>query len=230
MLVSHKHKFIFIHVPTTGGSSIRKALSSFRDEERRMHKHYPLDENIKLYSDIAWQGDLNDYYKFTIVRNPWHRLLSIWRYSTKGVAWKGWPNHSSATPPSFKDFVYYAIQRSKMIKEHDLERPQPSRAIDQRFFLGNTKFNFIGRTESLAEDFKKICEEIGLTEIELPHMNRSTRAGKNKDCGLEMYDEEIVKALLGCEIFRKQLNYFGYSRLPEHPDKRPWFNRNSLTG
>ena len=90
MIVSHKHKFIFIATPKTGTTSIESKLESF-------------NEKIKLSSDASERGnpifkhmrkedlekycsnDLSDYFTFSFSRNPWDRHLSIFKYYKKMI-------------------------------------------------------------------------------------------------------------------------------------------------
>ena len=56
-----EHKIIFIHIPKTAGVSIIKSL--FNDKVKTGgHRNY-------IYLSKLFQ-DFNDYFKFTIVRNP----------------------------------------------------------------------------------------------------------------------------------------------------------------
>jgi hypothetical protein len=80
MVLCHEKKCIFIHIPKTAGTSIEQFISEkgelklfyrgVSDENHSMH-HYTamyLQEKIPNY--------FNNYYKFSIIRNPYDRLLS----------------------------------------------------------------------------------------------------------------------------------------------------------
>jgi len=105
-MISHKHKCIFIHIPKNAGSSVEKAFG-FSDvyhqgtsrhspvwqllgfwSERVNRKEYPLDKNSlwednKDYHNQAYATHFDEYHKFAIVRNPWDRLVSTWKYDKK---------------------------------------------------------------------------------------------------------------------------------------------------
>jgi hypothetical protein len=71
-------KIIFIHIPRTGGSSVEKYFN-FKfssDWKPKTAQHLTLEEYSNHY-------DLDKYFKFTIVRNPWDRLISwyLWSYA-----------------------------------------------------------------------------------------------------------------------------------------------------
>lgn len=76
MIISDKHKFIFIHVYRTGGSSVDQA---FGGNMKGMNTH------TKLETIPNWQ----DYFSFGFVRNPWDRTLSSYHYQTTKGQYKG---------------------------------------------------------------------------------------------------------------------------------------------
>ncbi len=71
-MINHKHKFIFLHTPKTGGLSIGRAINKalgIQDPYESFYIHYDdLNEQI-----------LKDYFVFTFVRNPWDRITSDYR-------------------------------------------------------------------------------------------------------------------------------------------------------
>ena len=96
-MISHKLKFIFIHIPKTSGNSLSLFLKDFIDNDvilraslmgenqgisiicektKKSIKH----ESIKYYENIYGQK-INNYFKFTIVRNPYDRILSFYFWS-----------------------------------------------------------------------------------------------------------------------------------------------------
>jgi hypothetical protein len=71
-------KIIFIHIPRTGGTSVEKYFN-FKYEagwKPKTAQHLTLQEYSEHY-------DTDNYFKFTIVRNPWDRLMSwyLWSYA-----------------------------------------------------------------------------------------------------------------------------------------------------
>jgi len=78
MLVSHKHKIVFVHVPKAGGSAIRQMMWSV-DPEYCTHKehHGVLDQA---------DADLfKDYFKFAVVRNSYKLCASYYRFQTEYI-------------------------------------------------------------------------------------------------------------------------------------------------
>ena len=72
MLVSHKKSFAFIHIPKTGGTTIRTLLKEYADEDL-FPWHYKLNQiepHIRNIQNII-----------TVVRHPYSRLFSYWKHS-----------------------------------------------------------------------------------------------------------------------------------------------------
>ena len=70
-MISHEHRAIFVHIQKTGGESV---TSAFGQSNRLAEKHVSAQELRTLYGQAVW----NSYFKFSIVRNPWDRLVSWW--------------------------------------------------------------------------------------------------------------------------------------------------------
>ena len=91
MPISKEHRVIFLHVPKNAGSSVEEALSIRASEDALLSKkysprfvyamqHLPYDELRQALPPEVWEG----YTKVCVVRNPWDRLVSDWRWRQKG--------------------------------------------------------------------------------------------------------------------------------------------------
>lgn len=91
MIISHKHKFIFVKTRKTAGSSIEKYLIDYlgstdvctgSDRDRTLR----LNTN-EINGHKGWQWIANEYpkewktyYKFAVERNPWDKIVSAYFY------------------------------------------------------------------------------------------------------------------------------------------------------
>ena len=78
MIISAEKKYIFIHIPKNAGTSIEASLTGaeqWKDEE----KHMTAWECKTKYGEQVW----HEYFSFCVVRNPWDRLLSQYKFSGK---------------------------------------------------------------------------------------------------------------------------------------------------
>ena len=74
-MISHKHKFIFVHIPKTGGTSIESLFirnAHIKDVPGKHHMVRNLDGEL-----------LKKYFAFTFVRNPWDRMVSYYKFRIK---------------------------------------------------------------------------------------------------------------------------------------------------
>ena len=97
-MISHKHKYIYIHIPKTGGNSVEAALlenigippercndegltKAERQEYRIWYTHGEIDvQHRKLGQYKKWRE--REYFTFSFVRNPWDRYVSEYFYVT----------------------------------------------------------------------------------------------------------------------------------------------------
>jgi len=197
-MISHKHKFVFVHVPKTAGQSLYKNLGGWSDARpqgfdkvlKKYRHHFTISEYLEYgYLDI---NKFELYFKFAFVRNPYDRLLSEFKYAKR--------THSKFK----KDFKYFVkrgwgnSRRHSTIKQHI--RPQSEFLYNDD---GKSLVDFIGRFENLHEDFNTICDKIGIPQQELPHKNKSEHNHYS-----EYYDEETKQIV--AEKYEKDIEYFGY--------------------
>ena len=182
-MISHEHKFIFVRIPKTASTSIINALYRECGKMEGHENHEDINYYIRKYSNV------HDYFKFTFVRNPWELRYSYYFYN------KNLPGRHGkyARNLSLKDWILRYSGKNSQVRRTQLE-----------FVGGNiNNMDFIGKFETLQEDFNIICDKIGIPRQELPHKNKSTRKHYT-----EYYDDETRQIV--AEKFAKDIEYFGY--------------------
>ncbi|MFC3096845.1 sulfotransferase family 2 domain-containing protein [Alteraurantiacibacter palmitatis] len=182
-MISHPHSCIFVHIPKTAGQSVESVfldLQGLSWEERRPLLLYRNDDPAKGPSAIAHllareyvalghiaQPEYIRYFKFAFVRNPWARLVSEFEYrgENRRMGLEAFFEDRLARLDSYSDRSRHII-------------PQTDYVTD-----GNGQYivDFIGRFETLAQDFATVARHLNLPSEELPHRNK---AGEALEAGL----------------------------------------------
>lgn len=146
--------YVFVAIPKTGTRSMYKIL---------MEKYSAIE-----YSD-HWHivpDDMQDFYKFTIVRNPYDRFVSMWWSTTQRPPFNsaGGQFGELAGGNDMKTVLRWMIdlkKDNKITKEnifgHQLLLPQSA-------YLNETNFDTILSTETLDIDFSTKLKFINPTE------------------------------------------------------------------
>ena len=150
-MISHKHKFIFVHISKTGGTSIRNAMTGNYDELHDPH-HSGISRIKENLSDEIFQS----YFKFGTVRNPWEREVSRYKFLGNN---KNLPE-SRYCQGSFKKYLSKFIELGYVNYEN--------LKIDD-----NIGVDYVMKFENLQEDFNVVCDKIGIPHRQLPHQNKT---------------------------------------------------------
>ena len=154
--------------------------------KRTAHRHS--NKNIRLTPE-----QYRDYFKFTVVRSPWTRVFSVYKYSLKGDPGKVFKGTVLPRDNSFKSFVDVYLG-------HGLLRSQMHWLKD---FNGGLPYDFICKFENLNEDFKVACIKMGIEPVELPHKLQSQTADYH-----EHYNDELIERV--GEFYSEEVNRFDY--------------------
>lgn len=86
-MYSHEHKFIYVHIPKSAGTYIKHYLLSNIEEnyaqntnQASYHEKYRTTCERSLSAIIQEVPDWKKYFKFTVVRNPFDRVVSMFSY------------------------------------------------------------------------------------------------------------------------------------------------------
>lgn len=183
MLISHKHKFITIDIPKTGTRSFRESLHPLGlidivgkpFVEADFYQH---DTAIRAKKQFAKHNfDWNDYFKFTIVRNPWARYFSFFKYfknyadkflrRDESIAWGA----AEINQGQYCVSLFSNSDEQTILKNIILHNPsQDSYYCDEN---GEVIVNYIADFENLENEFVLLCDQVGINAPTLQHGNKS---------------------------------------------------------
>ncbi len=147
MIISHAHRFVFAHVPKTGGIAMRAALEPFADADADVLRE---TTHETLPALVARKPELSGYFKFAFVRNPWERLVSFYAYARRYLA----GTLPQLQETSFAGMIRLIDSGAAWLEPLHVLRPQSDYARGA---------DFIGRFERMGDDFSRICARLGLS-------------------------------------------------------------------
>lgn len=212
MLISDARRALFVHVPKTGGVSVGVTFTRTCPDARSkapgvvppLGRHAPYARILRAEPDVA------DYWSFAFVRNPWARMVSWWSmiddWNREWGPASGRPQQGARTmrgndlwraAAAYSGFEEFVLRGTEELPR--LGRPQvdylraPEREVD-----------FVGRTESFAEDLAEVERRLGGDPTPVPHRNRSPH-GSYRDYYTPATRDRVA------EVYAADLEAFGYT-------------------
>jgi len=224
VIISHTHRYIFIKSEKTAGTSIEAALSQhcgdsdmvtplgdywFNRDERGQwihsamnaegfFQHDPAAEVRRKIPTEVW----DKYFKFSIVRNPWDRVVSLFSWEARnkpelrpvrklhhklGVPF----DEFAETTRLFRDFVAGDWSTNDRIYH-----------LDDQLCV-----DYVIRYEALAEGLDEVCRRVGIPSVELPRLKAGLRTqGRSYT---EYYDDASRETV--ARRHHRDIELFGYT-------------------
>ena len=184
MLLSHRRQFLFVHIAKTGGTSVRRALSSYRWDWKygpsqfmvnklsqlaghRLGCRFPRHSKIIAAREMLPEDYFDRLYKFAFVRNPWDLQVSSFHHIKRERP------HLLNGYDKFSDFMRWKLDESRAYQYHiDTSiQLQTDYLVDLR---GNLIVDRVGKYENIQSDFDDICEHLKIKQQTLPHKRKAT--------------------------------------------------------
>ena len=219
MPILHNHKAIFIHIPKAGGTSIEELLCDFPLFKHLLINKYNWYGNIKN-NEISYELDHstmaylknnckyfdNTYYSFTIVRNPYARLVSEYHYC------KYQYTRLIKNTNSFKEFILEIKENFDYIKKNkEKKHLYVSHYLPQYMFTHNYKkkkiVDDIFKLENIQNEWKIICNKL---QINLDLIKTEKNATQFKYNYEEYYDDELKNIVY--DLYKDDFEIFNYNR------------------
>lgn len=194
MIVSRPRRVLFVHVHRTGGSTLRSLLLQRLPGAARLgSQHSSITEASGLLGE-----DLDRYFKFAFVRNPWERIVSWWMLLRQG------PRPEGSTAPASPETLEAYLLACRDAADRGGPLPFPA---EQMALLAETGgpilVDELGRYERYEKDARRIFERLGLDLGELPRA-----AATQHDHYATYYNEEARR--LVSEIYPRDIRELGY--------------------
>jgi hypothetical protein len=224
IVISHQHRCIFVHIPKCAGTSIEIALGHFDPhgphrgmQDHRTYRQFqrPVPaaalmslENIRHLRAIfymrptpnpknhewATSEQFKNYFKFAFIRNPWDRVYSAYLNLIRDPMHRRVLGIREQESIGLEDFLFRFSGKGMLapqtywLKSHN----------------GRMELDFIGRFESLAEDFGTVAREIGEPNLALPHATKANSRATYQDAYSRSAREYVA------DFYSTEISYFGY--------------------
>ncbi len=212
MIISRGHAYVFVHIPKTGGTSMALALEAraMADDiligdtpkaQRRKGRLKTLRPRGRLWKHstladidgILSPQSLEQMFVFTLVRNPWDRMVSYYH----------WLQDQSFDHPAVTlahDLPFDAFLAHPVTGASFRNAPYVSYVTD---VTGTERCALYLRLEHLDQDLAPLASHLGFTPA-LPHVNQSNRGSYRDHYTQET--KELVAQFCAADITR-----FGYT-------------------
>ncbi|MBP7000551.1 sulfotransferase family 2 domain-containing protein [Amaricoccus sp.] len=213
-IVSHRHRMIFLKTRKTAGSSLEIWLASRLDPETDLaaltadlRDHRPdLAAALKprglappataaqvraLVGDAVWRS----YFKFAVERNPWDRLISLWR-------WRQSHRHAPISLEAFLDAIAEGSPSRLKSANADGWSNWPIYSIDDQIAVDRVVLY-----EELETGLTEALAQVGIAyDGALP---RAKSGARSKGDTIRLLSEG-QRALIA-DLCRKEIGAFGFS-------------------
>ena len=226
VIISHRHRYLFVELPRTGSTAIRRELRELYDGVPILHKHATYLEFERQASEAE-----RSYFVFSGIRNPLDDAVS--RY------FKLRTDHKQR----FSDPEHHQRRRRPLNNLLDRRMYDYLRRTDADFStfflhfyhlpydtwasLSHRQFDYVIRFENLVEDFDTALRRIGIDPVRpLPQVNSTRQRDRSY---ADYYTPAAVRRAR--RVMGPYMQRWGY-RFPESWDVEPpsRFHRLSYEG
>lgn len=148
-MISLRHRFAFVHVNKTGGTSICEALRPCEDVQDLVRDHDPARKMVDVLGPALW----DEMFSFAFVRNPWDRMVSSYEYRRQYLAP---PGALPAADLGFRDWMLGVVAAD----------PRDREWSDQLWMVtdrtGDIIVSRLYLYDDLADGYADACARIGL--------------------------------------------------------------------
>lgn len=223
MLVSHRKKFIFIKTLKTAGTSIESFFEKYCFPDGDWTPSHWRDEYIstsgivgyrvggrgtKVPGDVTFSSHMaasevkaclpkdvwENYFKFTVVRNPFDKLVSAFYHFEKARKPEKYAGRKESDVTLFREWVAGG-----------------GSVIDRNIYMidGSVAVDYFIRYESLADGIAGVCSHLNIKDFEISELPKFKSEFRDRRLGLiDMYDcktKDIVR-----QKYKFEIDFFGY--------------------
>jgi len=193
-VINDEYKVIFVHIPLTGGHSIKSLFggksSKYLTPPNKIGPH----GSPKLYKE-RFPEQWRDYYRFTMVRNPWDRLVSAW---SKGQT-------RSGKIKNLENFKKIKNQFTLFVKRdlRNMVKSNKYRLLYPQSFWLDDEIDYVGCYEKFKESVNLMLDKFDIKK-DIPYIFKSIRL-----IDYQRYYTKETESIIR-NIYRRDIKEFHY--------------------
>lgn len=178
MFFDHPKKLVFVHNPKTAGRSIIRLLN-LDDSESFRFAHMSSDLIRKKF----YQSDWDQFFSFCIVRNPWERYISLYKFQRS-------PKYAALMRNNYSAMIAARFDLNDWIEFNALADQKSNWfGVDQKnWWNGVTKAY---RFEQIQAACKELSDKFQVAAT-IPHDNASPRSEASDQMRLNDRSKAII--------------------------------------
>jgi hypothetical protein len=215
VVISHRFRFLYVHIAKTGGTSVRAALRRLQLRDpmyvlqaicsrldhlsgHRIAAKLPRHSKVIAAMEMLPHDYFESLFKFAFVRNPWDLQVSSYHHLKRERP------QLLLGHDSFEEFLRWKLNPERPWQYHI----DTSITLQTDYLVdlhGNKVVDFVGHYESLHEDWATICKRLNVAAPELPHKRQAT--DRTRDFR-SYYNDQTAE--LVAKFFARDIDMLGY--------------------
>ena len=202
-----RHGFWFVDIPRTSSSSIRSELGkrfgkahgkrNIIEKEHSSNQFLPDHMPAREMRDFLGHSKWNRIFTFTVVRNPWDRICSMYHYRRK-----------MGNIPGAWGFRDYVLALGKASLKNEYFSYHGYRYGASKYVLGEDGeiiVDFIAKYENRLHDLQLIASRLNFRELGQLHIQSAAPRNRNYS---EFYDSETREIIRS--LYKEDIELFDY--------------------
>lgn len=181
MIISHSHKFIYLHTPKTGGTSLTRSLIPYiycPDVDTNqiigtwspeLHIDGEMHTDLNNLKSCDLLRDYSNYFKFAFIRNPYDWVFSWYLFGLRRSINNGEVIIRGSNPTK-KGFIAFVESLEYDIGEsgtYNLYKPQHT----YLYLHNQLVVNYIARYKRYEKEIDHIAKMVGVKNLIVPRLN-----------------------------------------------------------
>jgi len=218
--ISLLHKYVYVETPKVACSTIKITLQRMELDNDKLFREDPNDIHNRNLSPLLRPSQIDDFsrlvqsddfFKFCFVRNPYHRLLSVYlekicgnKFQKKEIlAQLNYDIENLKQEISFEKFV-------KAVVEQPIFLMNPHwKGQYYQTLQNHVKYDFVGKLENFDNDFVCALEKMGVQNYN-KYLSEEKRHASNASEKIKRYYTTELRDLVYTK-YKKDFEYFKYS-------------------